>query len=51
MADGRVRVEQIHTYIHLLSFFQFHTAILLAKYRTRTYNTIFTLQHDILKEI
>jgi len=25
----------IHTYIHILSFFQFHTARLLAKYRTR----------------
>jgi len=69
----------VHTYIHILSFFQFHTARLLAKYRTRQkhqsytrakqllqvssnpritqstpqpkYNTIFTLQHNILKEI
>ena len=69
-----------HTYIHIFSFFQFHTARLLAKYRTRQkhqsyarakqllqvnstnphitqstpqpkYSTIFTLHHNILKEI
>jgi len=39
----------IHTYIYIFSFFQFHTARLLAKYRTRQKHQSYTRTKQLLQ--
>ena len=39
----------LYTYIHILSFFQFHTARLLAKYRTRQKHQSYTRAKQLLQ--